>query len=151
MQPNYVMILSIIWSFILIVLSFYNLYDFILRQENITFELKGKTSSKILMSWRHIRSILDSKKESEVAQSCPTLCDPVDLSLPGSSVQGIFQARILEWVAISFFRRSSQTRDWPRVSCILSRCFTVWATREAKCIGTTAQVTNTIQNNMVAR
>jgi len=44
------------------------------------------------------------KKESEVAQSCPTLCDPVDCSLPGSSVYGILQARILEWVAISFSR-----------------------------------------------
>ena len=42
--------------------------------------------------------------ESEVAQSCPTLCDPLDCSLPGSSVHGIFQARILEWVAISFSR-----------------------------------------------
>ena len=40
--------------------------------------------------------------ESEVAQSCMTLCDPPDYSLPGSSVQGIFQARVLEWVAISF-------------------------------------------------
>ena len=105
------MILSIIWSFILIVLSFYNLYDFILRQENITFELKGKTSSKILMSWRHIRSILDSKKESEVAQSCPTLCNPVECRLPGTPVHGIFQARILEWVAISFSRGSSRPRD----------------------------------------
>ena len=42
------------------------------------------------------------KKKSEVAQSCLTLCDPMDCSLPGSSVHGIFQARILEWVAISF-------------------------------------------------
>ena len=42
------------------------------------------------------------KSESEVAQSCPTLCDPVDDSLPGSSVHGIFQARVLEWVAIAF-------------------------------------------------
>ena len=40
------------------------------------------------------------KKESEAAQSCPTLCDPVDCSLPGSSVHGILQAGILEWVAI---------------------------------------------------
>ena len=39
---------------------------------------------------------------SEVAQSCPTLCDPMDYSLPGSSVRGIFQARVLKWVAISF-------------------------------------------------
>ena len=42
------------------------------------------------------------KSESEVAQSCPTLCDPVDCSLPGSSFHGIFQAKLLEWVAIFF-------------------------------------------------
>ena len=42
------------------------------------------------------------ESESEVAQSCPTLSDPMDCSLPGSSVQGIFQARVLEWVAIAF-------------------------------------------------
>ena len=42
------------------------------------------------------------KSESEVAQSCPTLSDPVDCSLPGSSVHGIFQARVLEWVTIAF-------------------------------------------------
>ena len=47
---------------------------------------------------------------SEVALSCLTLCDPMDCSLPGSSVHGIFQARILEWVAISFSRGSSQPR-----------------------------------------
>ena len=41
------------------------------------------------------------KKESEVAQLCPTLCDPMDCSSPGSSIHGIFQARILEWIAIS--------------------------------------------------
>ena len=46
-------------------------------------------------------------KKNEVAQSCPTLCDPMDCSLPGSSIHGILQARILEWVAISFSRGSS--------------------------------------------
>ena len=46
-----------------------------------------------------------------VAQSCPTLCDPMDCSLPGSSLHGILQARVLEWVAISFSRGSSQPRD----------------------------------------
>ena len=46
----------------------------------------------------------ESKTESEVTQSCPTLCNPTDYSLPGSSVHGIFQARVLEWVAISFSR-----------------------------------------------
>ena len=70
------------------------------------------------------------KKESEVTQSCPTLCDPKDCSLPGSSIYGIFQARILEWVAISFSRGSSQPRDWTRVSRIVGRRFAAWATRE---------------------
>ena len=51
-------------------------------------------------------------------QSSSTLCDPIDYSLPGSSVHGIFQARILEWVAISFSRGSSQSRDQPHVSCV---------------------------------
>ena len=69
-------------------------------------------------------------KWSEVAQSCPTLCDPMDCSLPGSSVHGIFQARELEWVAISFSRGSSWPRDRTQVSCIVGRRFTVWATRE---------------------
>ena len=59
----------------------------------------------------------------EVAQSCPTLCDPVDCSPPGSSVRGILQARILEWVAISFSRGSSRLRDRTQVSCIVGRCF----------------------------
>ena len=65
---------------------------------------------------------------SEVAQSCPTLYDPMDCSLPGSSIHGIFQARVLEWVAMSFSRGSSQPRDWIWVSRIAGRCFTVWAT-----------------------
>ena len=56
-----------------------------------------------------------------VTQSCPTLCDPMDYSLPGSSVHGIFKARILEWVAISFSRGSSQSRDRTHVSCIACR------------------------------
>ena len=59
-----------------------------------------------------------------VAQSCPTLCDPMDCSPPGSSVHKIFQARILEWVAISFPSGSSQPRDRTWVSCTAGRCFT---------------------------
>ena len=74
--------------------------------------------------------IFSSSSESEVAQSCPTLCNPMDCSLPGFSVHGIFQARVLEWAAISFSRGSSQPRDQTLVSCIASRRFTVWATRE---------------------
>ena len=65
------------------------------------------------------------KSESEVAQSCPTLSDPKDYSLPGSSVHGIFQARVLEWVAISFSRGSSRPRDRTQVSHIAGKCFTI--------------------------
>ena len=57
--------------------------------------------------------------------------DPMDCSPPGSSVLGILQARILEWVAISFSRGSFQPRDWTRVSCIAGKFFTAWATGEA--------------------
>ena len=65
------------------------------------------------------------------AQSCPTLWDPMGYSTSSSSVYGIFQARILEWVAISFSRGSSQPRDPIQVSYIAGRFFTVCATREA--------------------
>ena len=64
-----------------------------------------------------------------VAKSCPTLCDPMDCGPPGSSVQGILQARTLEWVAISFSRGSSQAGDGTQVSCIAGRFFTNWATK----------------------
>ena len=53
-----------------------------------------------------------------VAQSCLTLCNSMDCSLPGSSVHGILQARILEWVVISYSRGSSQPKDQTQVSCI---------------------------------
>ena len=59
----------------------------------------------------------------EVAQSCPSLCDPMDCSLRGSSIHGIFQARILECVAISFSRGFSWPGDWTQVSSIASRGF----------------------------
>ena len=133
------------------------------------------------------------ENESEVAQSYPTVCDPMDCSLPGfpilhclpefaqthvhwvsdaihhshplfspspfglslsqhqglfqgvrccirwpnywsfsSSIHGILQARILEWIAISFSRGSSWPRDWTRVSCTAGRLSVVWATREAQ-------------------
>ena len=69
---------------------------------------------------------------SEVTQSCLTLCDTMDCSLPGSSVHGIFWARVLEWVAISFSKGSSWPRNQTRVSHIIGRRFTVWATRDMK-------------------
>ena len=96
----------------------------------------------VLLSWGHkIRHDLSTEKqgtqvfyfalcESEVTQSCLTPWDPMDCSLSGSSVHRIFQARVLEWVAISFSRGSSRPRDWTQVSHTVGRRFTVWATGE---------------------
>ena len=56
-------------------------------------------------------TMIKSESESEVVQSCPTLCDPMDCSLPGSSLHRIFQARVLERVAVCISRGSSQPRD----------------------------------------
>ena len=53
--------------------------------------------------------LMKVKSESEVAQSCLTLCDPMDCSLPGSSIHGIFQARVLEWGAIAFSNAGQET------------------------------------------
>ena len=72
------------------------------------------------------------QKWVKVAQSCLTLCDPMDYSPPCSSVHGILQARILEWVAIPFSRGSSQPRGQTQVSCTAGKVFTVWAIREVQ-------------------
>ena len=85
----------------------------------------------------NIRWIIEKATESQkniclcvlVAQSCPTLCDPMDCNPPGSSAHEIFQARILEWVAISFSRGASQPRDRTRVSCTAGKFFTDWENR----------------------
>ena len=74
------------------------------------------------------------KSEREVAQSCPTPSDPMDCSPPGSSVHGIFQARVLEWVAMPFCRASSPPRDQTSVSCIAGRFFTVLAIAAAAAV-----------------
>ena len=70
--------------------------------------------------------------EVKVTQPCLTLCDPMYFGLPGSSVHGIFQAVVLEWISISFSRGSSQPRDRTWVSRVVDRRFTVWATREVQ-------------------
>ena len=76
------------------------------------------------------------------AQLCPTLCDPTDCSLPGFSVHGMFQARILEWVATSFSWGSSWHRDQTHISgisCIGQWVLYHWATREAEKADTMSQ------------
>ena len=72
------------------------------------------------------------RSEVKVTQLCPTPCNSMDYSSPGSSVHGIFQARTLEWVVVPFSRGSFQPRDQSYVSHTASRFFTVWATRETQ-------------------
>ena len=82
---------------------------------------KDNEDRKIKMRDKYI----NKQGESEVAQSSLTLCDPMDCSLSGSSVHGIFQARVLEWIAISFSRGPSRHRNRTRVSHIAGRHFTI--------------------------
>ena len=103
--------------------------------------LKRWTEPGIVASWQAVSwpRLTECRRHSRycpewvsgVAQSCPTLCDPVDCSPPISSVHGILQARILECVAISFSRGSSRPRDQTQVSHIAGRRFNLWAIREA--------------------
>ena len=91
-------------------------------------ELKQKDFSSDWVSFGPIEKLIQvqvlmmSSSEPPVhaksLQSCPTLCDPINCSLPSSAVHGIFQARILERVAISFSKGSSQPRNQIHVSCI---------------------------------
>ena len=77
-----------------------------------------ESSSRKTVGWKsHLKLRLRHNEWAKVSCSVSTLCDPMDCSSPGSSVQGISQARILERVAISFSRGSSQPRDWTRVCC----------------------------------
>ena len=100
------------------------------KWQGLSYKVKQQSSQSTYLSYFLWCLKVKVKTENEVAQSCPTLCDPVDCSLSGSSVYGFFQARVLEWIAISFSRGSSQPRDQIRVSCITSRRFTFWATKE---------------------
>ena len=72
----------------------------------------------------------NNKKWKLVTQLCLTLHDPMDCSLPSSSVHGILQAWVLEWVAIPFSRGSFRSRGQIQVSCIAGRLFTSWAIRK---------------------
>ena len=107
------------------------LNQWILKEINPIYSSEGlmlKLNSNALATWckepAYWKRPWYWKSESEVAQSCLTLCDPMDCSPPGSSVHGILQARILEWVAISFSRGSSWPRDWTQVSTLRADALT---------------------------
>ena len=109
-----------------------------INQLIMKFRVAFKICSKTRLIWqmRFIDFILTYVKVLlfvvVYSLSCIQLfCDPIDCGLPGSSVHGISQARILVWAAISFFRGSSWAMDWTQVSHIAGRSFTIWATREA--------------------
>ena len=88
--------------------------------------LKQVSVDPQLNPWEKVTIIfIDIDIDIKATQSCPTLCDSMDCSLPRSTIHGIFQARVLEWIAISFSRGSSQPRDRTQVSCIVGRRFTI--------------------------
>ena len=100
-----------------------------------TWTCISSTDRQNLYHWATMETLwskTDKVKWSEVAQSCPTLCDLVNCSQPGFSIHGILQARVLECVAISFSRESSPSRDQTRVSHIAGRRFNFWATTEVQ-------------------
>ena len=82
-------------------------------------ECPEKHSRFSQQSWSLADLVFDPTGHVQVlSQSCPTLCHPVDCNPPGSSVHGILQARILEWVEITFSRKSPRLRDPTRISCV---------------------------------
>ena len=97
-----------------------------------SFIIVSKNEEYTLRPMSEFAMIIDSWEVvgSSVAKSCPTLATH-RVYLPGSSVLGILQARILEWVAISFSRGFSRPNNRTQVSCIVGTFFTNWATKEA--------------------
>ena len=94
------------------------------RNERKTWTPQKRLSALRINTWKAMLLLLVIwRSEVKSLQLCPTLCNPMDRSLPGSYIHGIFQARILEWVAISFFRGSSWPRDWTWFSLIAGRLY----------------------------
>ena len=114
--------------------------------------IRLKNSLQFLVCWVFLSWKSIEVKWNEVSQLCPTLCNPMDYSLPGSSVLGILQARVLEWITFPFSRESSQPRDWTWVSCIAGGFFTIWVTREAPmCVSICLKIVFKAKNNLSFR
>ena len=125
-----------LWLIFLINIEFFEWMDISFRYERL-FSFQYVNIEEVW--WFKILDIYKVTQKSVkvfllllVTQSCPTLCDPMDCSPPGSSFHGILQARILEWVPLSFSRGSSQLWDWTQVSSIAGRFVIIWPTKEAQ-------------------
>ena len=108
-------------------------HDYHLTQPCPSEEKQTNKNSALISPYLKLtQTTVPTLKWSEVAQLCPTLCHPMDCNLQRSSIHGIFQAKVLEWVAISFSRGSSQPRDQTWASHIVGRCFMIWATKRRR-------------------
>ena len=105
----------------------YNLYYYLKHQESWMIQVKADVFNHHVKHTYFITFKIRYILGGSVAKSWPTLVTPWTVAPPCYSVHGIFQARILEWIALSFSRGSFQSRDWNRVSCIVGRFFTDWA------------------------
>ena len=132
-----------VFSVISSLCSDYSLQTFTLWINSHTFYVCAQSCHPFAATWMDLEITISNLMFAAAAaaakslQLCPTLCDPIDGSPPGSSVHGIFQARILEWVATPFSQGSSWPRDWTHVSCvscIAGRFFTHWATNPTHCV-----------------
>ena len=97
------------------------------KPNTISLWVRGSTCE--FGGWREANSLFHPSSHAVIVlviRSCPTLCDPMGCSPSGSSLHGILQARILEWVACPFLRGSSSPRHWICVSSIAGRYFTIW-------------------------
>ena len=96
-----------------------------------SWEKPSRPVLKVGTDRRHEKTWRFPEWVSEKSPRCVWLCSPLGCSPPGSSVHGILQDRILEWVVVPFSRASCQSRDWIQISHIAGGFFAIWATREA--------------------